>query len=104
MIIYLQNIICIHNKINILLLTNSNTSNYLEKSIKLKLLLLKIKIKFLVLIIFIISPWNESMIIKWSETVKKVRQWFHQLIMIVTITNIICGIVTVKLNQDITDN
>ena len=38
------------------------------------------------------------------ETIEEVRQWFDQIITIITKTNIMCGIVTIKLNHNITDN
>ena len=38
------------------------------------------------------------------ETTKNVRKWFKQQNTIITTTNIICGIVTVKLNHNITAN
>ena len=44
------------------------------------------------------------MIINQFETIKKVRQWFEELITIIMTTNIICGFVTVKLNHNITGN
>ena len=38
------------------------------------------------------------------ETIKKVRQCFDQMIIIIITTKIICGIITVKLNHNIVAN
>ena len=58
----------------------------------------------MICIIFIILLWNEAIIINQFEPIKRVRQWLRQIIKIKKRINILCGILTVKLNNDITRN